>query len=44
MTVGALFGLLMGLTFGGVIGSKWLDDVLRPGRDGEADEAALGPL
>jgi hypothetical protein len=40
MTVGALFGLLMGLTFGGAICGKCLDQALGP----EAhDESPTGP-
>jgi hypothetical protein len=36
MTVGALFGLLLDLVFGGVRG-KWLDTIFGPELDGEDD-------
>jgi hypothetical protein len=42
MTVGAFFGLLLGLVFGGVRG-KWLDSIFGPEGNDEADEKAPGP-
>jgi hypothetical protein len=41
MTVGALFGLLLGVVFGGVRG-RWLDSIFGPEEGGEADEKAAG--